>query len=385
MTLRPADDGDGEVVTSLLSEFGAPRTPPPERMDAVLRTFDDHLRRVERGEARLIVAEQDGVAVGVCSLEWRAPFWTAETHAWLPDLVVTESARGRGIGRALLADAMAAAAMRTEQRSCPWNRAGRGRRPIDLYRSCGFSRDGTDLPTAAGRTVSDYLRRLPIGQRVSTAPVTGNELWPFDADLETVALEEPRIPEPPRGGAGGVDCSSCRRTPGFDVWQDGSWALGIPEQPSGLPILAVLISRAHHDLEDLPPDLAAELGPMIQRVARAIGSVEDVGRVHVNRWGDGGEHFHVWFLARPRGHVAAARRAAGRLGRPPAQGAAGGVGSKPPGRGGRDGRRRGRRCCWAASLVRTYSSSPSRGAWTHHSANSRTRSSSAKRSSQMLA
>ena len=40
---------------------------------------------------------------------------------------------------------------------------------------------------------------------------------------------------------------------------------------------------------------------MIQRVARAIGSVEDVGRVHVNRWGDGGEHFHIWFLARPRG------------------------------------------------------------------------------------
>ena len=149
--------------------------------------------------------------------------------------------------------------------------------------------------------MSDYLRRLPIGQRVSTAPVTGNELWPFDADLETVALQEPRIPEPPRGGAGGVDCSSCRRTPGFDVWQDGNWALGVPEQPSGLPIVAVLISRAHHDLEDLPPDLAAELGPMIQRVARAIASVEDVGRVHVNRWGDGGEHFHIWFLARPRG------------------------------------------------------------------------------------
>ena len=40
---------------------------------------------------------------------------------------------------------------------------------------------------------------------------------------------------------------------------------------------------------------------MIQRVARAVGSLEDVGRVHVNRWGDGGEHFHVWFLARPKG------------------------------------------------------------------------------------
>ena len=129
------------MVTSLLSEFGAPRTPPPERMDAVLRTFDDHLRRVERGEARLMVAEQDGVAVGVCSLEWRAPFWTAETHAWLPDLVVTESARGRGIGRALLADAMeAAAAHGATQLSLE---SGRTRTAAHgLYRSCGFSQTG---------------------------------------------------------------------------------------------------------------------------------------------------------------------------------------------------------------------------------------------------
>jgi len=141
VSLRPADGGDGEVVTSLLSEFGAPRTPPPERMDAVLRTFDDHLRRVEKDKARLMLAEQGGVAVGVCSLEWRAPFWTAETHAWLPDLVVTESARGRGIGRALLAEAMgAAAAHGAKQLSLE---SGRTRTAAhDLYRSCGFSQTG---------------------------------------------------------------------------------------------------------------------------------------------------------------------------------------------------------------------------------------------------
>ena len=149
--------------------------------------------------------------------------------------------------------------------------------------------------------MSDYLRRLPIGQRISTAPLTGNELWPFDSDLETVALEEPRIPEPPRGGVGGMDCSACRRDAAFDVWQDEHWAVGIPAEPSGLPVVAVLISLAHHDLEDLPGELAAELGPMIQRVARAVGRLEDVGRVHVNRWGDGSEHFHLWFLPRPKG------------------------------------------------------------------------------------
>ena len=32
----------------------------------------------------------------------------------------------------------------------------------------------------------------------------------------------------------------------------------------------------------------------------------DVGRVHLYRWGDGGAHFHVWFLPRPLGMVEAA-------------------------------------------------------------------------------
>ena len=110
-------------------------------MEAVLRTFDDHLRRAEAGEARTVVAEADGAVVGVCSLEWRDPFWTAETHAWLPDLIVTESARGRGIGRALLADAVAAAAAhgaaQLSLESGPTRTAAHG-----LYRSSGFAEAG---------------------------------------------------------------------------------------------------------------------------------------------------------------------------------------------------------------------------------------------------
>jgi diadenosine tetraphosphate (Ap4A) HIT family hydrolase len=148
--------------------------------------------------------------------------------------------------------------------------------------------------------VSDYLRRLPIGRRLSTAPLTGDELWPFDADLDTVALAEPQLPEPRRQGEGGVDCGNCGDSE-LDVWRNERWVVRIPRAPSGLPIVAVLMSRAHHDLETLPPELAAELGPMIQRVARAVADLPDVGRVHVNRWGDGSEHFHVWFLPRPNG------------------------------------------------------------------------------------
>jgi diadenosine tetraphosphate (Ap4A) HIT family hydrolase len=148
--------------------------------------------------------------------------------------------------------------------------------------------------------VSEYHRRLPIGRRLSTAPLTGSELWPFDADLETAPLEAPIIPESSRAGEGGVECVSCQPSEA-DVWRDDRWVVRVPPKPSGLPVVAILVSRAHHDLETLPEELSAELGPMMQRIAQAIGRLEEVGRVHVNRWGDGSEHFHIWFLPRPKG------------------------------------------------------------------------------------
>jgi diadenosine tetraphosphate (Ap4A) HIT family hydrolase len=149
--------------------------------------------------------------------------------------------------------------------------------------------------------MSDYLRRQPIGERLSTAPLIGNELWLFDADLETRVLESPIIPEPARWGVDGVDCQSCQPAPTTDAWRDDRWLVRIPAEPTGLPIVAILLSRAHHDLETLSPELTVELGPMIQRLAGAIGRLDDIGRVHVNRWGDGSEHFHMWFLPRPKG------------------------------------------------------------------------------------
>jgi hypothetical protein len=45
--------------------------------------------------------------------------------------------------------------------------------------------------------------------------------------------------------------------------------------------------------------MAAELGIMLARIERAVRAVPGVGRVHVCRWGDGSEHLHWWFMARP--------------------------------------------------------------------------------------
>ncbi len=50
---------------------------------------------------------------------------------------------------------------------------------------------------------------------------------------------------------------------------------------------------------DLPDELAAELGVLLGRFERAVRSIGEIGRVHVCRWGDGSEHLHWWFMARP--------------------------------------------------------------------------------------
>ncbi len=53
---------------------------------------------------------------------------------------------------------------------------------------------------------------------------------------------------------------------------------------------------------DLPEPLAADFGRVAARVEKAmLSTLDDVGRVHLYRWGDGGAHFHVWFLPRPLG------------------------------------------------------------------------------------
>ncbi|WP_373319488.1 hypothetical protein [Rugosimonospora africana] len=68
-------------------------------------------------------------------------------------------------------------------------------------------------------------------------------------------------------------------------------------------MVLILESRSHLDLGDLPNLLAAELGVMTVRLERAIRSLDGVARVHVNRWGDGSAHLHLWFLARPTGRL----------------------------------------------------------------------------------
>ena len=130
-------------------------------------------------------------------------------------------------------------------------------------------------------------------------PVEEWVTFPFEGELRVRDLLPPVASEPPRAGE---DADSCWRCDGGDsdaIWSDESWVLSPLREPSGMPVVVILSPRAHHDMGDLPPELQAELGPLLVRIERAVASVGGVGRVHVCRWGDGGAHFHIWFIARP--------------------------------------------------------------------------------------
>ena len=146
-----------------------------------------------------------------------------------------------------------------------------------------------------------YARALDAADadgRLPMPPVGDWETFPFEGEIRVRPLLPP-ADEPPRLGDDPADCWRCRLGDEDVIWSDDRWLLAPLSQPSGLPVVVILMPRQHCDLGDIPPHLAAELGPLIVRVERAVDAVGHIGRVHVGRWGDGSAHLHLWFIARP--------------------------------------------------------------------------------------
>jgi diadenosine tetraphosphate (Ap4A) HIT family hydrolase len=131
-------------------------------------------------------------------------------------------------------------------------------------------------------------------------PVEEWETFPFDGDMRPRPLQPPDAEERPRHGEGGVDCCRCAASDDDYLWTNENWRLWAFDKPTGLPVVVLLESRGHYsEPGDLPDDLAAEIGVLLCRIEREIRALGNIGRVHVCRWGDGGEHLHWWFIARP--------------------------------------------------------------------------------------
>jgi diadenosine tetraphosphate (Ap4A) HIT family hydrolase len=131
-------------------------------------------------------------------------------------------------------------------------------------------------------------------------PVGEWDTFPFEGEMRPRQLRPPKDLEPARSGADGVDCKSCAAADPAYIWTSPRWRLKSLPQPGGLPAIVLLEPRAHFaEPGDLNDELAAELGQLLARIERAVRAIPGIGRVHVCRWGDGSEHLHWWFLARP--------------------------------------------------------------------------------------
>ena len=141
--MRTAGHDDVGAVTRLIAGFrnwwgkDVPATGDIE--DVVARLLDDP-------QTEFLLAGDP--AAGVCQLRYRLSVWTLTEDCWLEDLYVEESARGEGLGKALLEAALARAKARHCRRiELDVNEENEGARAF--YRAAGF----TEEPKPPGRTL----------------------------------------------------------------------------------------------------------------------------------------------------------------------------------------------------------------------------------------
>lgn len=135
--VRPITPADFLPVAALLAELGRPRL-TPDSSDAAQAVYARH---VADPQTASLVAEVDGTLIGFLSLVFREHLNYVHPQGWIPDLIVSEAARGRGAARALLERAF----MLAEERGCDRVRleSGYARTAAhQAYGAVGMSNDG---------------------------------------------------------------------------------------------------------------------------------------------------------------------------------------------------------------------------------------------------
>ena len=94
LTIRPAVAADAPALARMLEQLGYPTEASeiPKRLE----------RMSDRPGTTVFVAEQSGAPVGVVTIHLFPSLHTSEPVAWLTALVVDETARGTGVGSALV-------------------------------------------------------------------------------------------------------------------------------------------------------------------------------------------------------------------------------------------------------------------------------------------
>jgi GNAT superfamily N-acetyltransferase len=99
MNVRSAEPRDFDAITALLEKLGRKEVTDETRD----RCREIYAAQVSDAAADHLVAENDeGEVVGFCSLHFRKRLNYTTPEAWVPDLIVHETLRRTGIGKALL-------------------------------------------------------------------------------------------------------------------------------------------------------------------------------------------------------------------------------------------------------------------------------------------
>jgi len=157
ITLRPAEPADTATILGFVRELAAFEREP----DAVVAT-EPMLAEALFGvppAAEAVIAERDGQAVGFALFFANFSTWTGRRGLYLEDLYVTPSARGAGVGKALLIHLAGIARdrgwARFEWSVLDWNTPA-----VEFYRAMGAQAmdewtvqrvSGEALKTLAGR------------------------------------------------------------------------------------------------------------------------------------------------------------------------------------------------------------------------------------------
>ncbi|MCD4533404.1 hypothetical protein LRP67_04820 [Nocardioides sp. cx-169] len=157
------------------------------------------------------------------------------------------------------------------------------------------------MPESAEEVYARVVAAAGPEGRLQLPASTGWDIFPWEVVDGVLAPKvlAPPADEPARfGESPDKPCGSCALDPATVVWEDEHWLLTHPGAPTGLPLVLMLHTREHLDAGGMDDDRASELGRITNRLVRIIENLPEIGRVHVNRWGDGGSHFHLWFFAR---------------------------------------------------------------------------------------
>jgi hypothetical protein len=154
------------------------------------------------------------------------------------------------------------------------------------------------MPESAEEVYARVLAAVGEDGRLPMPPVHEWDMFPWEGDLRPKVVQPPLPAEAPRGGEGDRPCWCAQGQPEHVIWRNERWMVRSFDKPGGLPLILILQPFEHLDFSDMDDELAAEYGRISTWLHRIMERMDNIGRVHVCRWGDGTAHLHVWFIAR---------------------------------------------------------------------------------------